>query len=65
MRSADHTSGSGTVTPQDSKQTADYLAMAKEESSAAADEADIETIKAFGLLVSSLLMCTRYVLTRT
>ncbi|EXJ72932.1 uncharacterized protein A1O5_04081 [Cladophialophora psammophila CBS 110553] len=51
MRSGKYAAGPGMVTPpQDCKQTADYLAMAKDQSSAAADEADLETIKAFGLL---------------
>lgn len=38
----------------DAKKTADYLALAKELSPAAADEADMESVRAFGLLVCSL-----------
>jgi len=40
--------------PQDIKQSADYLALAKNLAAAAADEANLESIKAFGLLVSHL-----------
>ncbi|KAK0646755.1 fungal-specific transcription factor domain-containing protein [Cercophora newfieldiana] len=36
--------------PQDSKTSLDYLSMARELSTGAADEADIDSIKAFGLL---------------
>lgn len=38
--------------PQDSMEANDYLTMAKELSPKAADEADIESVRAFGLLVS-------------
>ncbi|KIX96374.1 uncharacterized protein Z520_07640 [Fonsecaea multimorphosa CBS 102226] len=54
MRPGSHTARSSTDVPQDCKNTADYLALAKEQSSAAADEADIETIKAFGLLALAM-----------
>lgn len=41
----------GSATEVDVKQAADYLALAKELSTEASDEADIESVKAFGLLV--------------
>lgn len=40
--------------PQDGKTAIDYLAMAKDLSLRVADEADIESVKAFALLVRHL-----------
>jgi hypothetical protein len=41
--------------PQDAKTSLDYLSMARDLSTAAADDADVDSIKAFGLLVGEQL----------
>ncbi len=51
--------GRGRNAVQDSKTALDYLALAKSLSAEAADEADVDSIKAFGLLVSSPIQSIR------
>lgn len=55
MRSADEVVVGAGNTVRDSKTSIDYLSMARDMSPAAADEADVDSIKAFGLLVGCLI----------
>lgn len=41
----------------ETKTSLEYLAMARDMSAAAAEEADMDSVKAFGLLVSTVLKC--------
>jgi hypothetical protein len=58
MRPTDQAAGFQDNTAKDAKTATDYLALARDVSSASAVEADLDSVKAFGLLVSVLFPCS-------